>query len=55
MKYTGWILAVLFIIIVVLQQLTIQEYKTACRNYREAINIYENRITIETSEHRCDF
>lgn len=41
MKYLGWILAGLFLTIIILNQLTINEYRLACEDYRKAINIYE--------------
>ena len=43
MKSAGWIVAGVLAVVVVLNQMTIREYKVACRDYRKAIAIYEGR------------
>jgi len=37
----GWILAFVFFLVIIIQQLTITQYKAACRDYAAAIQIYE--------------
>ena len=45
MKYLGWIFAGLFLIVIILNQFTIREYKLACKDYKKAIEIYEKKNT----------
>lgn len=38
----GWIVVAVLSVVIILQRLTIIEYKAACKDYRAAIEIYEN-------------
>lgn len=41
MKQAGWIIAVILMVVVIMNQITIREYKATCKDYRKAIAIYE--------------
>jgi hypothetical protein len=46
MKYAGWIITFILLLIVIYQQLMISDYKEAIKNYKEAIHNYEETISV---------
>ena len=39
----GWLLCCVLFLVLILQQMSIREYKLACKDYSAAIEIYEGR------------
>ncbi len=46
MKYIGWFIVAMLLIVFILNQLTIREYKRACEDYRLACEDYKKTIAI---------
>lgn len=47
MKATGWIVAAILLVILILSQLSIHQLNLACGDYKKAITIYRTMLELE--------
>ena len=52
MKYLGWIVSIILLILLITSQISIRKYKLACKDYEQAIIKYEQAIAIYKSKIR---